>query len=541
MSRKLLIVFLACMMLVPAPPLQAQEDPALPYTVEGYTLTIHEGVQALGYDAESWIACRREEEPPNVPLVFDRSFLPLKRVVFPSTLRHLSSTSFFGYTFSSLTLPEGLEDFDADCFYYCTIGTLELPSTLCLQWGALLEQAWVSRVEVSEAHPDLKSVDGILYSRDGSILYYYPNQRQDTFFEVPAGVRRIWDYAFAGNHYLQSITLPLGLVRIDEGAFSDCGRLSSIALPLTLEYLGDYAFSDCVSLQRVSPHPGMALLTSVFLNCPLLSGSSAFEGDEGGNEQGPVAYETRRFYFNRWGRNLVASGEGQVQVRQQPRPDSPVVATLPDWTNVYNIGELKGDWVEITWVAWQQGTQAEEWQRTGFVPVQALRPCPGSEGNLFTLFSACPKNPQVQVYEATFANREEALSRPIGGLAWQDFRLEDYTGSVWGDWLAFYYPDNTEDDEGWVTMDERPAFASAHDFTYTRLRNGDERMLCLLLPHEREEPLLLEPGGQTIASLIIGTQAEVLQQEADFTRIRVRGQEGYVRTASVVLVPQADE
>jgi hypothetical protein len=160
---------------------------------------------------------------------------------------------------------------------------------------------------------------------------------------------------------------------------------------------------------------------------------------------------------------------------------------------------------------------------------------------LFTLFSVCPKNPQVQVYEATFANREEALSRPIGGLAWQDFRPEDYTGSVWGDWLAFYYPDNTEDDEGWVTMDERPAFASAHDFTYTRLRTGDERMLCLLLPHEREEPLLLEPGGQTIASLIIGTQAEVLQQEADFTRIRVRGQEGYVRTASVVLVPQADE
>ena len=124
---------------------------------------------------------------------------------------------------------------------------------------------------VDPENPRFKAVDGVLYSKDGSVLLRFPGGRNDDVFEVPDGVRVIGDcafyhryneiscgprrvilpegvtvireYAFCGCSNLERITLPSTLKTIDAGAFHDAG-LRKVELPDGLLEIGECAFSD---------------------------------------------------------------------------------------------------------------------------------------------------------------------------------------------------------------------------------------------------------------------------------------------------------
>ncbi len=503
------------------------------YTVEGFTLTIHEGVQAIGYDTKDWVRVERGMPMPE-DVIIDSNIYRIKRIHFPSTLRYLGGYALAGISVSTLEFPEGFETLAADALSYCEIGTLKLPSTFRMSSGVAFSDTFVSNIEISPNHPWYKTVDGVLYSKNGQVLYYYPSGRTDTHFELPAGVRRISDNAFSDNDYLQSITLPVGLEVISQGAFADCGRLVSVALPLTLQEIGNYAFANCVSLQRVSPPPGLALITSAFFNCPLLYDAMEWQGDEGGNEQVEADEKKRVLLPNPYDEEILFSGMGRTQVYQQADITSPGLTSLADGTSVY-VTDIIGDWAQITWQRWKKGAETESYEQTGFIPRASVLPC--SPGALFTVFDIKPQSPDVLVYEAPFANAAEAPGEEIENIPSQDFRTEDIKGG----WLAFTWAKYIVDEDEWISQETTTMYASARDFSYTRVNCGDGRTLCLLLPEEGMEPLLAAPGAQTLAILAGGTHAEVIRQETDYTLVRVNGQVGHVRTDSVFIVPEASE
>ena len=119
-----------------------------------------------------------------------------------------------------------------------------------------LEDCFVAAYDAPEDHPLYKTVDGVLFSKDGKTLLAYPNARTATHYDVPAGVERIGNGAF-GNEYLKTISLPIGLKSVGDYAFSGCTRLQSIALPLTVKEIGKGIFNEGVSLELVSLPEGM--------------------------------------------------------------------------------------------------------------------------------------------------------------------------------------------------------------------------------------------------------------------------------------------
>lgn len=508
------------------------EGASLPfYSAEGFTLTIHEGVQAIGFDTKHWVSV---EEGMPVPddVVIDNTFSWIKRIRFPSTLRYLGAEALYGFSVSTLELPEGFETFADGALVYCDIGTLKLPSTFLIPSGTAFVSNDVANVEVSPNNFRLKTVDGVLYSKDGETLYYYPSMRVETHYDVPAGVLRIADSAFSGNDYLQSISLPLGLEVIGRNAFSECGRLVSVALPLTLEEIGEYAFADCVSLQRVSPPPGLALITSVFYNCPLLTGAPEWQGDDGGNEQ--VYSKQITYWPDRDGNEIVYSGNGRNAVYKAPDVTSPHLASLADGAHI-RIDEFDGEWAKIAWHSWEKGWSEESDEKMGYIHL--ANAFPYSSNELFTLFDIKPLSPETKVYDAPFVNAADLPGKPISIIPSQDFRVEQ----IIGNWLAFLWAEYTVEDDGWLNQGATTVYASARDFSYTRVNCGDGRTLCLVLPEEGVEPLLNTSGPELLAQLVGGTQAEVIKQGAEHTLIRVNGQEGYVRTGSVYVVPEALE
>lgn len=106
--------------------------------------------------------------------------------------------------------------------------------------------------KVDAANPAYKSIDGVLYTKDGKTLVAYPQGRENTLFSVPSGVASIAPGALANSRHLTSVTLPSTVRSIGRSAFQDCRSLSSINIPSGVTSIEEQAFMKCASLASVS-------------------------------------------------------------------------------------------------------------------------------------------------------------------------------------------------------------------------------------------------------------------------------------------------
>ena len=100
----------------------------------------------------------------------------------------------------SISLPASLEEMETNAFWGCDA---------------------LERIEVAESNAKWKSVDGVLFSKDGTELIAYPRNKQDAEYAVPEGTTKIERYAFYGCKSLESVYIPKSVTSIGQGAFSD--------------------------------------------------------------------------------------------------------------------------------------------------------------------------------------------------------------------------------------------------------------------------------------------------------------------------------
>ena len=131
------------------------------------------------------------------------------------------------------------------------VQTISIPASVTkIGRKAFLGDYRISTITIDGSNPAYKSVDNIIYSKDGTELVYFPaaNSRSLSSFAIPSGVTRVGDYAFfntsvvASESTLNSITFPEGLVEIGDYAFYEQLALSSITFPSSLKKIGAKAF-----------------------------------------------------------------------------------------------------------------------------------------------------------------------------------------------------------------------------------------------------------------------------------------------------------
>ena len=182
----------------------------------------------------------------------------------------------------------------------------------------------LTAIVVPDNHPYLKSVDGVLYDKQMTVLFLYPLGKgvmttdipdtvhtiaagafygyEGTSIKLPDGLRYINNHAFAYSK-LQSLEIPAGVLEIGynafyyvstmqsvtfgenskleaigDYAFFDTG-ISSIAIPDGVTYIGQQAFHSCRNLTDVVLPAGLEILGSmVFRYCGNLQSITIQEG-----------------------------------------------------------------------------------------------------------------------------------------------------------------------------------------------------------------------------------------------------------------------
>ena len=108
----------------------------------------------------------------------------------------------------------------------------------------------VEDIIVENGNPEYSSVNGILFSKDGTDLLICPRSRQGGY-KVPRNVIAISDFAFRNCSQLEFISIPKGVNIIGERAFEGCLSLDSVFIEGSPE-IRYYAFWNCPNIKSVT-------------------------------------------------------------------------------------------------------------------------------------------------------------------------------------------------------------------------------------------------------------------------------------------------
>ena len=194
----------------------------------------------------------------------------LTELVIEEGVRSIMSQAFYGETeLKSVTLPKSLEFIGESAFKNTAITEVTLPEKLEYFDGTIFDTPTLINYKVDKNNPFYKSVDGVVYSKDGSELVAYPCGRfvsekdhkpsipktvnsigryaflnsKAKSITIPGHVKSVGMQAFAGNSNLKELNIENGVEAFYDGAFLACSSLKEIHLPRSVNYVGYCAFA----------------------------------------------------------------------------------------------------------------------------------------------------------------------------------------------------------------------------------------------------------------------------------------------------------
>lgn len=107
----------------------------------------------------------------------------------------------------------------------------------------------MQNIIVDDNNPEYKSVDGVLFTKNGLTLLAFPGGRTGTY-QIPEFTMEIGCGAFADSE-IDNVILHNNITIIGDYAFRDCHTLTEIRLPDKLRKLSSTAFEGCENLSAI--------------------------------------------------------------------------------------------------------------------------------------------------------------------------------------------------------------------------------------------------------------------------------------------------
>ena len=155
----------------------------------------------------------------------------LKTVSLPEGLTAIRDSAFLNTSaLTTINFPNELKTIDYSAFYGASsLKTVIIPSGVTnIGNRAFMNMSSLEEFIVANDNANFKSVDGVLLSKDGKILYNYPIGKSESSYNAPDGVTTINSMAFLGASSLVAISLPADLTLIENAAFSDTSSLEAV-------------------------------------------------------------------------------------------------------------------------------------------------------------------------------------------------------------------------------------------------------------------------------------------------------------------------
>ena len=245
------------------------------------SITIPSGVTSLG--AAVFENCEELTTiviPKGVTSLNNYAFMECKKlvsVIFEegSQLTKISNQCFsYCENLMSITIPESVTTIEQDAFYSCkSFTSIIIPKNVTSFASSALNGCdGLLEINVDENNANYKSINGVVFTKDGKTLVIYPAGREGSYI-IPSGVTSIGNGAFSARTKLTSVIIPATVTEINSFAFSGCSNLTSVTFEegSQLTIIASQAFDGCSSLTTITIPAGVTNIGyTVFSNCSSL-------------------------------------------------------------------------------------------------------------------------------------------------------------------------------------------------------------------------------------------------------------------------------
>ncbi len=174
------------------------------------------------------------------------------------------------YTKTSYTVQDGVKYIYEGALAACISEAIILPATIeDLSNGALHSCYTLSAVTIDEDNTNYKSLNGVVYSKDGKKIVAYPGAMTNTSYTIVSGTEIIAEKAFYNGRYITSISIPNTVTTIEKEAFYN-SRITAVVIPDSVTNIGESAFERS-ALKSVTLSNNISCINdSVFEQCSYL-------------------------------------------------------------------------------------------------------------------------------------------------------------------------------------------------------------------------------------------------------------------------------
>ena len=176
---------------------------------------------------------------------------------FSEGLLFIGNRAFYNCSLASLAIPDSTISIGEEAFLSVDPLTEVYLGSGLSELGAMAfkECYRLEKITVSDDNSSFKSIDGVLYTKDGKTLLYFPQAKSGTGFFIPEEVVTIGDYAFYKATGIIELEIPASVEIIGESAFREAASLKKVQISGARE-IRDYAFYDCENITVLTMKEG---------------------------------------------------------------------------------------------------------------------------------------------------------------------------------------------------------------------------------------------------------------------------------------------